>query len=200
MTQQKKRKGTGKWNAMTSTLIYLGLGLVMSLCSAPLYFLLAYADVLRGWLFTLLLVLYIGLIAAGGMFLLRRRSLRHERNQLGDEVFFEMYPREWRRELRRRGKLATSIWVAQRLTAQDYSTKSRRGWDVSEETLRRCGIDPDSLRTVPYDEIYYSGHPGRLSWDLFWTRLSKIFCTGKRAEALALRQLRLEGLQPADEL
>lgn len=83
------------------TLVVLGIGLFFVVGLLPVFLLLAFADKLRGAPFIILFMLYLGALGAALTLLLRNRLLHQERAMLGDELFFEYYPREREREQRR---------------------------------------------------------------------------------------------------
>lgn len=105
----KRKRLNRVWNktmaGVLTTSFGIGFYFIAALC--PLYLLISFGEELGGWLYMLLLFLYFIMLAVAGAVLYRRNELRRERVLLGDEAFFEMYPRLWRRELRRRRKLSS---------------------------------------------------------------------------------------------
>ena len=82
-------------------LLALGLAITMSLYGWLLMLIIAFAPKMPPGLFPVLIVLYFGSLLVFGYFVYQRIELREERSILGDEVFFAMHPREWKREVRR---------------------------------------------------------------------------------------------------
>lgn len=96
-------------STVSVVLLAIGLGLSFTAVTSVLFFLIASSDLLPRWLYVVLEVLYFLVLAIVGGCLYRRIDLRRERAQLGDEVFFEMYPREWKREIKRRKRMGLEI-------------------------------------------------------------------------------------------
>ncbi len=71
--------------------------------NVPVLFIFKYAEKL-GWLWLFVLFGYFGLLITLYALILRPRQYAYLRYTLGDELFFELYPREKEKELRRNEK------------------------------------------------------------------------------------------------
>jgi len=98
----KNRTFSNRHPVLYRTLVALGSTAVPFIVGfAPIFLLLAYADRISGVLFAVLLVLYIALLFAVAILVVRPRRMNELRAILGDEAFFARYPHEKKKELRR---------------------------------------------------------------------------------------------------
>lgn len=160
MKAKKKRQlGRIRGGSLFSVaLISLGLISYFMLLQWAFIFLIVFSEQMPKWLYFTLLFLYIASITTAGMYLYRRLDLRRERAQYGDEAFFQAYPREWKRELRRWKKTGA------------YHTVQNEAPAV----LQRSDGSP-LKQGLPYDELYYRMCPKALKRDLKVQRLRRRF-------------------------
>jgi len=90
----------------------------------PLILLFCFSERL-GWIWTLLILLYFAILITVYALILRPRQLAHLRYELGDALFFELYPKEKEKELRRNAR--TRAARRKKLERQRQRELRRRG-------------------------------------------------------------------------
>lgn len=99
---KKKRAGRNRQIALPWFLLFLLLALAPQLAHYLLIVIFSNAPTL-GWWFVPVLVVYFTLLVFLLALILRRHELREMRALLGDETFYEKFPKERRREEKRLG-------------------------------------------------------------------------------------------------
>ncbi len=151
----------------------VGLGLVI-----------IYSWVIPTWLYILLICTWFGLVMWIGYVVYKRIDLRRERYLLGDDAFFRLHPREWKREVRRWHKVDTYRVVAQDISPDELPALLQIGYEATSEDIASLGLTIRSqeeanmaaiklLHDTPYDELYYRAYPKRLNRKLYLLKLRR---------------------------
>ena len=185
---KKRRSDMKKGSSFLFVLLLaLGLAFAMSLYGWLLILIIALAPKMPPGLFPVLLVLYSGFLLVFGYFVYRRIDLRQERSIFGDEAFFRMHPREWKREIRRWKDVDSYRAVSKQLDKDQLPALLQLGYDASQEEIDALGIALKARTVTPdvsmgpsgvhhqtaYDELYYRAHPRKLDRKLRKLRLRR---------------------------
>jgi hypothetical protein len=160
-------------------LLVLGIAFGLILPGSLLVFLIIYSHALPTWLYIVLTFLYYGLLVLVAILISRRANLRKERYMLGDELFFRLHPREWKRELKRWKDVDSYRVISHETAAENVPALIQFGYSASQEEVDRLGIALKArngeqgpagtaalLHETAYDELYYRAHPKKLKWEL----------------------------------
>lgn len=149
----------------------------------PSILVLMFSRELGAFLFAPLFALSWVWIFMVGFVVIRPRILRLERSLFGDDQFFSMYPREYRKEVARWRK--ASAFLNGVNSSDEFASYEdelpallRMRRELSPEQLERIGITIDDaffngnfaealeIKCLKYDRIYYSKHPLMLKHEL----------------------------------
>lgn len=163
--KSEAEKGATMGHVLLQTLA-VGFAYIL-LVLMPLVLLLNYASEHSGPIVTVLICLYILTLAVVGALLYRRKERREERAVMGDQAFFERYPREWKKELRRWRRAAT-LRLSEPQQSQQIPAALRMYREAGPQEQARFGFAPqgETGLSIPYDELYYRDHPRQLDREL----------------------------------
>lgn len=177
---KQKRSRANRGSSMPSVLLLvLGIAFGLILPGSLLVFLIIYSHALPTWLYIVLTFLYYGLLVLVAILISRRANLRKERYMLGDELFFRLHPREWKRELKRWKDVDSYRVISHETAAENVPALIQLGYSASQEEVDRLGIALKArngeqgpagtaalLHETAYDELYYRAHPKKLKWEI----------------------------------
>lgn len=183
--QTKKELGTIRGGSMfTNQLLVLLIAFTVLIPGFALGFLIVYSHLLPTWVYILLTILWYGVVLWIGYVVYKRIDLRRERYLLGDEAFFRLHPREWKREIRRWKNVDSYRVVAQDFSQDELPALLQLGYQATKEEIARLGLALEQrdeiskaatqlLHDTPYDELYYRAYPQRLRCKLALLRMRR---------------------------
>lgn len=187
-------------------LLVLGIAFGILIPGFLLVLLIMYSYALPTWLFISLLIVYFAALALVVVLIARPAALRKERYMLGDELFFRLHPREWKRELKRWKDVDSYRVISHETAAENVPALIQLGYSASQEEVDRLGIALKArngeqgpagtaalLHETAYDELYYRAHPKKLKWDLMILsirrKLTERFSSSSREPSLYEQRL-----------
>ena len=206
---KKRNLGKIRGGSMLSTLLLvLIVAFAVLIPGAVLGFIIIYSWAVPTWLYILMISVWYGLVLWIGYLVYRRIDLRRERYLLGDDAFFRLHPREWKREIRRWNKVDSYRVVAQDVAPDELPALLQLGYEATPEDVAALGLTLRSqdeanmaatklLHDTPYDELYYRAYPNRLNRKLYLLKLRRAVSeklTGSSKEP-TLYEHRLEELK-----